>query len=577
MLQARSRFAVLVLTLGALALSAPTAGQKKRKAAERERPLARFMERIDVNVVNVEVVVTRNDEPVYDLTRESFRILDDDEEMPISNFYVVEKGRRAGSPVLPPGAVPVEEWERSHIVVLVDNAFLHPSSRRQALRELRRHLERVRGDDNLIMVATKDSSVKVLQSFTNDPYEIAAALDVLEKGSSSGGMRANQERFIKRQIETGAAPNPNPGFGASDPAEEDSQGTMAQLLAHAQEVSSAVRRSTQTVDHFLSSLAGLPGRKAVLYLADGLPLRPAEYLFRLWFQKYSDYARSIQSAEEGIQQYDMSHHVFEMLASANANRVAFYPISIASNALLRGGSARESGGLSSAAFTQINVDPASDALDLMARVSGGALAHNVGAIDDMIDQLAMDLDSYYSLGFRARHGGDGKTHRIRVEVDEPGVKVRYLSSYRDKDGDQQIRDLTLSGLFLEAGENPLEAWLELGEPQKQKKNRYLVPVVVKFPLAKLMLIPQGKTHVGGVSICVIVRDKDGQTSDPRVIPVPVSIPNEKMLAANSTAAAWPTQLAVRSGLGQTLGISIRDDVSALVSTFSVRLDVPSSK
>ena len=39
--------------------------------------------------------------------------------------------------------------------------------------------------------------------------------------------------------------------------------------------------------------------------------------------------------------------------------------------------------------------------------------------------MARDFDSFYSLGYRSRHGGDGKYHRIDVRVKGEKIDVRH--------------------------------------------------------------------------------------------------------------------------------------------------------
>lgn len=544
-------------------------------------PLARYIETVDVNLVNVEVVVTRNGKPVRGLSLEDFRLFDDGKEVEISNFYAVEEGHRkataeAEEEIEEHGVASIPE--RNFVVVLVDNTFLPPSSRRQALLELRRHLDGLRAENNLIMVVSKDTTIKVEQAFTSDEREIEAALERIEKTAGSGGMNRVSSKMILNQIENAARPNPNPNFGSNDPAEFESVETMSQLMGHAGEVAMTVRQSTEVLRHFLRSLVGLPGRKAVLYVSDTLPLRPAELLFQVWFDKYTDYRElvGVFSAEEAIQEFDTTHEVFELLADASANRISFYPISANNGSVYDSASARQGSGVLTPIFALQNQSLQSDGLQVMARATGGVSATEVTGFAALFDRLKEDLLTYYSLGFPSPHGGDGKTHQIKVAMKDPGFEVRYLRSYRDKHSDQQIEDQALSALFLEGGANPLQAWVEMGEPKKEKKGIVILPLLIKFPLNKLTLIPEEQRHIGSLSISVAVRDEKGRISTPRVIPVPVSIPNEKILAANAQAGAWPTRLAMRTGK-QTIGISVRDDLSFISSTLNFEVDLAKPK
>lgn len=538
-----------------------------------------YVERIDVNVVNIEVVVTRHGKPVNGLGRDSFKIVDDGGDVEISNFYEVHDGARSvGLDFQSAGGVgePPLEKERAHIVILIDNTFLSPATRKQSLSELRKYFDSIRSQQNLIMVVTHDTSIRVEQSFTNDATEIDAAIVRALKTTSSGGMTMSSERILQRKIEAA------PGDPDVPDAELEALEVLSFINGYAEEVAMNVRRSTYDIERFLGSLAGIPGRKAVIYLADTIPTKPAERLFHMWFEKWGQAfgARAgLQSPEIAIENYDSSTDLDNLIAGASANRVAFYPISSNSDPSLIGLSASNAGSNVSSITpgTAARMSSlGSNGLKLMARATGGSVASETAGVASLVQVLETDLGSYYSLGFNAPHGGDGKTHNVEVVVDEPGVEVRYLRSYRDKTGDEKIRDKTLSALFLQQTNNPLEAWVEVGKPEREKKNRYLVPIEVKFPLGNLTLVPEAQSHRGSVSICVIVRSDEGEVSEATIIPVPVSIPNEQILAANNSAAAWPTKLAMRPG-AQLVGISIRDDVTMISSTVQVAVDIEAPK
>ncbi len=546
--------------------------------AQEDLPI--FIERIDVNVVNVEVVVTRKGKPVSGLGRDSFRLIDDGTEVELTNFYEVEDGARHTALNFEPvegEQVPLPEKERAHVVILIDNTFLTPATRKQSLIEIRKYLEQIRGDDNLVMVVTHDTRIIVEQSFTNDPVEIDEAIDRSLKSASTGAMTMGQERILQRKIEAGSSDTNLPD------TELEALEALSMINGYAEELAMSVRRSSYSVEKFLGSLAGLPGRKAVIYVADAIPLRPAERLFHMWYDKWgADFgARAgLPTPGAATESYDNSTDLLRLLAGAAANRVAFYPVSSNTNPALAGLSAANFGGgadldsTAGASLSDITLD--SNGLKLMARTTGGSAAMEAAGIAGLVQVLETDLGSYYSLGFNAPHGGDGKVHSVRVEVDEPDVEVRYLRNYRDKTADEKIQDRTLSALFLQDTANPLEAWVEVGEPERQKKNRYVVPILVKFPLGNLTLIPEAQNHRGSVSICVIVRSDEGDLSEPALVPVPVTIPNDQILAANGTAAAWPTKLAMRPG-SQILGISIRDDVSMVSSTLQVPVEIEATR
>ena len=485
-----------------------------------------FVERVDVNVVNIEVSVTRNGRPVDGLTKEDFIVEDDGNEVEISNFYAVEKGTRQS-----PGApVPDAETESfdvqiqpSFVVILIDNTFIAPASRKRVVDRLQEHLDALLDAGSRIMVVDKAREIEIIQGFTTDRMEVEAAIESIAKSSAEGGQNVAAERLVRRRIDMGARPALTIGAGGADPAAADAQATFAEIQAYAEEMSSHTRRSAAVLRHFITSLSGLEGRKAVIHVADELPLQIGESLFNTWFDKYSTYSElvGVFSAGEALLDFDNSDVILDLVTEAATNRVTFYPLSSGDTATVTAASAR-SGSVSEApSFSSRTAASEGTGLRLLARQTGGDWASNLANLDPVVERMTTDLASYYSIGYPSPHAADGERHRIKVRVrGRDDLDLRYQTSYVDKDGDRIMTDRTLAALMMDADRNPLAAWVEVGEPERQKRNRYVVPIAVKLPLANLALIPQDQKHVGSVSVFVVVQDEEGRISQPQRIPVP---------------------------------------------------------
>ena len=119
-----------------------------------------FIDSLDVSLINVEVHVTRDGVPVEGLTAEDFEVFDDGQAVTITNFYRVEAGERIE--VSEPAASTDEEQspaalaprlsEPSSVVVLVDNPFISPMSRKLVFDRLAGELDRLMSDGTQVMV-----------------------------------------------------------------------------------------------------------------------------------------------------------------------------------------------------------------------------------------------------------------------------------------------------------------------------------------------------------------------------------------------------------------------------------------
>ena len=77
----------------------------------------------------------------------------------------------------------------------------------------------------------------------------------------------------------------------------------------------------------VETLAGLPGRKAILYVSDGLSMRPGEDIFYALDERFRNTGQGSSLME--IHRYDMTRDYQRLTAKANANRVTFYTLDAA--------------------------------------------------------------------------------------------------------------------------------------------------------------------------------------------------------------------------------------------------------
>ena len=557
-----------------------------------------FSEAIDVTLVNLEIIATDGrGEPVTDLRPEELRIFEDGEPVEIDYFTPPEisappagGGELAPEPgAAPPAPAAATPGERKHVIILIDNAHLSPANRNILLKRMRRELRRFMDDDTWVMVVNKDREIRIERRLTNDLGMVDAALERIQLTAKGGALDIATEKLLQREMARARGAGAGVGGGALSEEEglQDARDVLSSIEMHAQSVAQRVQHTCQVLGYFVDSLSGVPGRKALFYISDGMPISPAELLFRQWWQKYGlAYGDQfgLSSPQDRAQDYDTSEAILDLIAEAAANRVAFYPID----------TSQEPGSRAvSAANAEVTVaeqvlnfgDSDQVALGLLAKSTGGKSAINAAGFENLVDQVREDFDSYYALGFVSRFQGDGKTHKVKVEVTRDGVKLRYLDRYRSKNSDQLMADRTLAALYLDEASNPLDVRLELGEPsaaegegksrrRKQRKpaDTYVVPVVVRLPLANLSLVPEDAAHTGNISLFLVVQDEAGRTAPPIKIAVPVKIPHDKLMGSMNQLVGYKTKVRMRSG-EQKIAVGVRDDVSQVASTLNLSVNI----
>ena len=530
------------------------------RAAE-EAASSVFIDRVDVNVVNIEVIVTdREGHRVPGLTRDDFEIYEDGRQVEISNFYAsaredrllrdLEKDRAliAGEPLAPAKLRELPEEQQLSLLVYVDHFNIRQTNRTRVLQELEGFLEDriIQGDR--IMLVGYDRTLEVVQPFTRDRQLIAEGLKSMHQVAAHrqvDDLERRRSLLMMRQVmREGGAGNMSRAFEF--------------LRSYVQLARTDLRQSAQAIRNAVRSLAGLPGRKAILYVSDGLPQRPGESLYQHMLDLYGIAElrqRDSLTREKFVDPFiealgeDESHLFNAITREANAHQVTFYTIDARG---AHGGS-----GLS-AEFAELSTGPGGhttldnmrnqnlqEPLIAMADATGGSSILNALSYDKALAKMADDFDSFYSLGYATPGGGDGDFHKLEVRVKRPGLKVRHRGGFVDKPLVERVADRTLSSLLLDMDKNPLGIDLDFGPPAKQRSN-YLLPLLVRIPLRAVTLLSNGEVEEGRLRIFLVVKDERG-ISDLHDIPYPLSIPRDQLAAARERDVGYTAELKVRKG------------------------------
>ena len=520
-----------------------------------------FADIVSVNVVNVDVYVTdKKGNPITGLTKNDFELFEDRKPMAVTNFYAVEGGKPsaasdpgpamvAGPTGAPPAPEPVPEDQRLRLIVYVDNFNIHPFNRNRVLREMRTFLNQNVTREDRVMLVTYDRSLKVRRTFTSDPALVAAALGDLETVSGHAVHHDSERRDALARIEESESPQQALGFARS----------------YAESIANDLNFSIDGLKTTVDMLAGMPGRKAVLYVSDGLPMSAGQELFYAVEQKFGQTAGA--SLTEGFR-FDASRRFRELASQANANRITFYTIDAAGLRTYSSISAENAGGAGQSIFLdQITMSNMQSPLQYMAATTGGKAILNANSVLSHLEKVANDFKTYYSLGYSPSHVGDGRYHTIEVKVKRKGLVVRHREGYRDKSSEAQMADGTLAALNFPYEENPLGIEVTFDRPTRKDDGHFLQPVQVRIPLGKLLLIPREQTHDGVVRLYFAVMDADGGTSEVQQARVPIQIPIAEVESARGKHYTYSLTLLMRGG-DHRVAVGARDDVGSESSFIS---------
>ncbi len=581
----------------------------------------------EVNVVNLDVVVTDQDgRPVKGLTREDFKLITDGEPTEISNFFAVEDGHTVlrtddqGVSQTVAEDNPVATTDPAHLILYVDNANIHSIHRARVFERLREFLLAHRQFDARVMLVSNDRSLVVHQAFTSVPHEIFVALDEVQKANTVGPRFDSDYRQIVRAIEdvnveagSGVFATKGPAGlngGGTDPSLDDQKRITARTIAEARPIMTQIRAySAERYQHTLQTLrvlrqltdiaAGLPGRKSVVYVSDGLPMRPGEGLLeaaKLRFEALAGFGANLRTAMIALND-DATPAFEDLVEHANASRVTIHTLDAAPSRDVSRGSAA-SGGYSGGNFASWNDGLAAterrnaqDPLVMMAEGTGGRYGLTHTTYDAVLSGVVTDFNNYYSLGFvgnpdessdgkgsrKGKKNAAAKAQEIAVTLtgkpaDGKRYQVRYRSNFRDKSTAERSAERAQAALLLDTIENPFDIVVETELPQPQDDGLFVVPLRVQIPLDKLVLLPGKTEHQGRVSMFVAVRDDRGRTSEVNRHVCPIRIPNADVLTALDQRAACGVRLMMRGG-SQRIAVSVLDELTAIDSTAHLTVDI----
>jgi VWFA-related protein len=513
-----------------------------------------FFDSLSVQVVNVDVFVTdKQGKPVTGLGQDDFEIIEDGLPMKVTNFYAIDANRPpAGGDSgrladLPTGSGPALEAlpevppeQQLSLIVYIDNLFISPFSRNNLIREVNRFLSLHMKRDDRAMLVTFDRTLNIRQPFTRDVRLVNRAMDETMRVRSFGEQAEQERTDLLKRLDS--ARSVNEAMGHAD--------FYAKSMHH--DVETSLNGLTELVE----SLGGLPGRKAILFVSEGIPMTAGEDVFSYIDTKFGE----ASSSQLVAHRYRVRRQFRSIVSKANANRVTFYTID-ASGAYTSTSLSAEHGGIG---HSFVEADFVYDSnrqepLLMLAQGTGGQATIGTSNFGDALERIAGDLNTYYSLGYQPTHIDDGRYHTIEVKTKRSGLRVRHREGYRAKTLETRLNDGTVAALLYQASSNPLDVRVTVGAGEVNKDGLYLVPVEVRIPLSRIALLPQGTERHGRLRVSVSVMDGDGDTSPPAQTPFPIAVPAGDLESTEGRYYTYSAQLLMRRGQ-QQLAVGVSDEI-----------------
>jgi len=411
----RLRLPLYLVGIASLLLT-PLAGQT---AVSPDKTPDQTVFKANARIVVLDVVVTaKNHQPIRGLQKQDFVLSEDGKPQTITYFdeHTGAEPLPANPPALPPNVfsnVPQAKPSDALTVLLLDslNTPLTDQARMrsQVIKYLKKPLPGQR-----MAVFTLNSRLRLVQSFTDDPALLTAAVNSKKNGSQASPLIQTAPEKGADQEEVAAAAAWEPDVAAQ----------MQQFLADQSSVQNDIRvkLTLDAMQQLAHLLAGIPGRKNLVWFSGAFPVAilPNPDL---------NFSNGVQT--------DNQAQVRRTDALLAAAQVALYPVAaegVATDSIYSAGSEARLATQTQLSRPQTealerNADHAT--MDLIAKETGGAAIYNTNGLSNAIERVMEHGSYFYTLTYTTTNlDTDGRFRKISVKLaNRGGDLLAYRQGY----------------------------------------------------------------------------------------------------------------------------------------------------
>jgi VWFA-related protein len=480
--------------------------------------------RVDTVLVQVDVVVRGEGGVVAGLNQNDFTLRDDGTEQEIAVFGVTRSGAMLDPTPLPNGVVSnrIDVNGRqitTATIILLDRLNTPIQHQTYAIQELKKLLE---STSNIGRVALyelrRDLSVTI--DYTGDSgrlYDVVANLEpeqslALANSETVGGFESTDSVGLDSELAEFAGRSLNSAAVAVGGPTVASTGAPSARLERATKESGEyqldvrARATALAMEALAQRLAGLPGRKNIVWLS-------SRYPFSLDIYSESDLVGEIEP--ETVRQIERAS-----IALTDAN-VAVYPVN--------------AGGSGTILDQQMGLTRS------IAQATGGRAFPQSNDVAGAIREAAQDTAVTYTLGFYTSVSGiDGEFHELEVDVPAIDVETRHRGGYYARPGpgtEGGAPPIPVSEILL----NPLDATalsLTAGaNPSRSDDGSH--DLIMMIGVAGLSLTEDDGQFAGEFEVALGFEPEGG--ADPTIFPsqiYPISLTEEQYQAALQTGFVY---------------------------------------
>jgi VWFA-related protein len=402
--------------------SGSTAAPQPGTQASSSAPTLRVTSRETV----VDVTVTdAKGQPVHGLTQSDFTVKEDGQAQPLRSFVEVREDNppaAAHPPQLPPNVytnLQPPPTTSAVNILLLDGLNTLPADQVNMRQESLKYLKSM-PKGTWIAVLSLTSNLRILQGFTADPAVLIAVVD-------SKKNRALPSPFIDSDS---AAILDDEADAQTELGNDDAAAAIQEFSNEQVGVQTDIRNrmTLEALNQIAAYVAGIKGRKNLIWFTDGMPLNlfPDGGVNDL--QGMTDYARDVRKTTDLL----------------TAAEVAVYPVDARKLFNVTADEADQhldrittrTGGVVAQNQQKAQNKKGNELLGMeaIAEATGGVAYYNTNDLKTAVAKAIANGANYYTVSYTPPDlRFDGRYHSIDVEVDKPGLHVAYRKGYNADD------------------------------------------------------------------------------------------------------------------------------------------------
>ncbi|MCM3870726.1 MAG: VWA domain-containing protein [Pyrinomonadaceae bacterium] len=415
--------------------------------------------RITTNLVQIDVVVSKDGKQVKDLNPEDFEILEDGRAQTITSFSYVSNlspqdrsRRQEQGPTAAGGTSGSRETGANSgtdagagrtFALVVDDLGMSFESITRLRRQLRKFIDEQRQPNDLVALLRTGGEVGALQQFTSDPRVLHAALDQLKWNPCS---RVGTSVVAPERSLITSYPPEQELIGPLPPDRSPSSAGVLERTLTGKDINpcptvNSLEYSIKSLRFILRGMRELPGRKSLLLFSDNLPverqeLAPVDFGFKrpvrenaniidVWTDSTS-YADALQRLAElairaSVVIYGIDSQSLQTVGPHPADEMVFLPMKAKTKP-------DQDAAMKSLRDRTSTLRRNAEGSELVAKQTGGFVIRN--SSDFGLQRVLDDQIGYYLIGYRPGAETFNRSfHHIQARVKRRGLAVRTRAGF----------------------------------------------------------------------------------------------------------------------------------------------------